>query len=101
MTVPAKQATVVLLPGDGVGPEVIAEAQRVLELVAKVRAHKVNISFKTELIGGASIDAHGKSLLLFTVSISLFSLVLWGVDKATLCAWIMGRTHVVHFLSER
>ncbi|KAG0319334.1 3-isopropylmalate dehydrogenase, partial [Linnemannia gamsii] len=62
MTVPAKQATVVLLPGDGVGPEVIAEAQRVLELVAKVRAHKVNISFKTELIGGASIDAHGTAL---------------------------------------
>lgn len=57
-----KQSTVVLLPGDGVGPEVIAEAKRVLELVAKVRSHKVNIAFKEELIGGASIDATGSPL---------------------------------------
>ncbi|KAG0058081.1 hypothetical protein BGZ89_001573 [Linnemannia elongata] len=62
MTVAAKKSTVVLLPGDGVGPEVIAEAQRVLELVAKIRAHKISIAFKTELIGGASIDAHGTAL---------------------------------------
>ncbi|KAG0079391.1 hypothetical protein BGZ90_002775 [Linnemannia elongata] len=62
MTVAAKKSTVVLLPGDGVGPEVIAEAQRVLELVAKIRAHKISINFKTELIGGASIDAHGTAL---------------------------------------
>ncbi|KAG0246286.1 Isocitrate/isopropylmalate dehydrogenase-domain-containing protein [Mortierella sp. GBAus27b] len=57
-----KQHTVVLLPGDGVGPEVIAEAKRVLELVAKVRSHKTSITFKEELIGGASIDAHGTAL---------------------------------------
>jgi len=60
MAASPKQATVVLLPGDGVGPEVIAQAQRVLELVAKVRSDKVKITFKTELIGGASIDATGK-----------------------------------------
>lgn len=60
MSTTAKKATVVLLPGDGVGPEVIAEARRVLELVAKVRAHKVNITFKEELIGGASIDVAGR-----------------------------------------
>jgi len=65
MTVVPKKSTVVLLPGDGVGPEVIAEAKRVLELVAKVRQHKVQITFKEELIGGASIDASGK---LYTVS---------------------------------
>ncbi|KAF8985181.1 hypothetical protein BGZ46_005727 [Entomortierella lignicola] len=62
MTAAPKQSTVVLLPGDGVGPEVIAEAKRVLELVAKVRSHKVNITFKEELIGGASIDAAGTAL---------------------------------------
>lgn len=56
-----KQSTVVLLPGDGVGPEVTAEAKRVLELVAKIRSHKINITFKEELIGGASIDASGKN----------------------------------------
>ncbi|KAG0261733.1 hypothetical protein DFQ27_002788 [Actinomortierella ambigua] len=58
----AKQFTVVLLPGDGVGPEVVAEAKRALDLVAKIRSHKVNITFKQELIGGASIDAHGTAL---------------------------------------
>ncbi|KAF9291432.1 3-isopropylmalate dehydrogenase [Mortierella alpina] len=62
MAASPKQSTVVLLPGDGVGPEVIAQAQRVLELVAKVRSDKVKITFKTELIGGASIDATGTPL---------------------------------------
>jgi hypothetical protein len=57
----AKQYKVVLLPGDGVGPEVVAEAKRVLELVAKVRSHKASITFKEELIGGAAIDTAGKS----------------------------------------
>lgn len=71
MTVAAKKSTVVLLPGDGVGPEVIAEAQRVLELVAKIRAHKISIAFKTELIGGASIDAHG-TFFFFVLSCFLF-----------------------------
>lgn len=69
-----KQSTVVLLPGDGVGPEVIAEAKRVLELVAQIRSHKINISFKEELIGGASIDASGKKkipMLLATNKCSL------------------------------
>jgi len=65
MTVAPKKSTVVLLPGDGVGPEVTAEAKRVLELVAKIRAHKVDITFKEELIGGASIDASGKNATLF------------------------------------
>lgn len=88
MTVVPKQSTIVLLPGDGVGPEVIAEAQRVLELVAKVRAHKVSITFKTELIGGASIDAHGKSS-----SFSIVSSRCSNGDKVALCAWIMGHTH--------
>lgn len=65
MTVAPKKSTVVLLPGDGVGPEVTAEAKRVLELVAKIRAHKVDITFKEELIGGASIDASGKNATLY------------------------------------
>lgn len=67
MTVAPKKSTVVLLPGDGVGPEVTAEAKRVLELVAKIRAHKVDITFKEELIGGASIDASGTTLFTLTL----------------------------------
>jgi 3-isopropylmalate dehydrogenase len=46
-----------LLPGDGVGPEVIAEAKTTLELVATKRGY--SIEFQTAQIGGAAIEAHG------------------------------------------
>ena len=51
---------VVLLPGDGIGPEVTREARRVLEVVAE--AHGAKLAFEEALIGGASIDAHGSPL---------------------------------------
>jgi len=51
---------VVLLPGDGIGPEVVAEARRVLETVAE-RAG-VELAFEEALIGGAAIDATGSAL---------------------------------------
>ena len=53
-------ASIVVLPGDGIGPEVTAEAVRVLELVAKKRGHR--FSFTEKLMGGCSIDAHGVAL---------------------------------------
>jgi 3-isopropylmalate dehydrogenase len=53
-------ADIVVLPGDGIGPEVTAEAVRVLELVAKKRGHR--FSFSERLMGGCSIDAHGAAL---------------------------------------
>ena len=46
---------IVLLPGDGIGPEVTAEARRVLEVVAA--NHGLVLEFEQALIGGASIDA--------------------------------------------
>ncbi len=48
--------TVLLLPGDGIGPEVTAEARRVAEAVAP------DLTFEYGLVGGASIDAHGMPL---------------------------------------
>jgi 3-isopropylmalate dehydrogenase len=51
---------IVLLPGDGIGPEVTAEARRVLEAVAS--KHGLALEFEEGLIGGASIDAHGTPL---------------------------------------
>ncbi len=53
-------ATIVLLPGDGVGPEVIAEGRKVLEAVAAAFGHEFD--FSEHLIGGCSIDAHGTAL---------------------------------------
>ncbi len=51
---------VVLLPGDGIGPEVTHQAARVLAHAAK--HHGMEIEFEEALIGGASIDAHGTPL---------------------------------------
>ena len=53
-------ANIVVLPGDGIGPEVTAEAVRVLELVAKQGGHAFR--FTEHLMGGCSIDAHGVAL---------------------------------------
>lgn len=54
------QANIVLLPGDGIGPEVVAEAVRVLEIIASKFEHTFN--FTERLMGGCSIDKHGSSL---------------------------------------
>jgi 3-isopropylmalate dehydrogenase len=51
---------ILVLPGDGIGPEVTREARRVLEAVALRRGLK--LEFDEAAIGGASIDAHGTPL---------------------------------------
>ena len=45
-----------LLPGDGIGPEVTAQARRVAEVLVP------DLAFDEDLVGGASIDAHGEPL---------------------------------------
>jgi 3-isopropylmalate dehydrogenase len=55
-----KKAKLVLLAGDGIGPEIVAEARRVLERVATKFAH--DFLFEEHLIGGAAIDAKGDPL---------------------------------------
>jgi 3-isopropylmalate dehydrogenase len=54
------KAHIVVLPGDGIGPEVTAEAVRVLEAIAKGRGYQ--FSFSEHLIGGCSIEKHGTAL---------------------------------------
>jgi 3-isopropylmalate dehydrogenase len=51
---------IVTLPGDGIGPEVTAEAVRVLQVVAERFGH--DITFTERLMGGCSIDRHGTAL---------------------------------------
>lgn len=48
------------IPGDGIGPEIVREAKKVLEKTALVYGHKM--IFKDILMGGASIDVHGVPL---------------------------------------
>jgi 3-isopropylmalate dehydrogenase len=54
------KASIVLLPGDGIGPEIVNQARQVLEAVAKKHAHE--FSFQSELIGGIAIDETGDPL---------------------------------------
>jgi len=51
---------ITLLPGDGIGPEIVTEAVRVLETVASKHGHTFN--FTERLMGGCSIDKYGSSL---------------------------------------
>ncbi len=52
--------TIAVLPGDGIGPEIIAEAVKLLEILKQ--SHGLNIQLEEGLIGGAAIDATGKPL---------------------------------------
>ena len=48
------------IPGDGIGPEIVTEAKKVLLKTAEVYGHKM--IFEDILMGGASIDVHGVPL---------------------------------------
>ena len=51
---------ITLLPGDGIGPEVVPEAVRVLDVIARRYNHTFH--YKERLMGGCSIDQYGTSL---------------------------------------
>ena len=54
------QAKIAVLPGDGIGVDVIAEAQKVLEAIA--RTHDHTFAFERGLVGGIAIDTSGTAL---------------------------------------
>jgi 3-isopropylmalate dehydrogenase len=51
---------ITLLPGDGIGPEVVSDAVRVLDVIAHKCGH--TFEYKERLMGGCSIDQYGSSL---------------------------------------
>jgi 3-isopropylmalate dehydrogenase len=52
--------TMLILPGDGIGAEVMVEVQRVVDWVSG--ASGTPFTTETDLVGGAAIDAHGTPL---------------------------------------
>ena len=60
------KATIVLLPGDGIGPEVVHEARAVLELVGERFGH--HFAFTEHLIGGIAIDRTSEALPASTLA---------------------------------
>jgi len=51
---------VLLLPGDGIGPEVMAEVSRVVEWLNAHNGSAFNL--ETDLVGGCAYDAHGEAI---------------------------------------
>jgi 3-isopropylmalate dehydrogenase len=60
------KAKIVVLAGDGIGPEVTSEAQKVLNAVARKFQHE--FEFDPQMMGGAAIDELGTSLPDATVA---------------------------------
>ncbi len=74
----AANKKLLFLPGDGIGPEVVAEVRRVIDWMAGARAAAFDIT--EDLVGGAAIDAHGVPLTEATMAAAM------GVDAILLGA---------------
>lgn len=63
----SKTFKIAVLPGDGIGPEVMAEATRVLDVIGQ----KYGVTFEGKFanVGGAGIDNEGKALPQTTIDI--------------------------------
>jgi 3-isopropylmalate dehydrogenase len=59
---------IAVLPGDGIGPEVTAEAVACLDAVA--RRHRLSLDFREARIGGCAIDADGTALPAATLALT-------------------------------
>jgi len=58
---------IAILPGDGIGPEIMAEAVKVLDVLQT--AHGLSIDMEEAHIGGAGYDAHGHPLPAATLDV--------------------------------
>ena len=61
------QFNLVVLPGDGIGPEITSEAIKVLQAIGKSFGHDFNLQYR--LIGGAALDKEGTPLSADTLKI--------------------------------
>lgn len=62
-----KTYNIAVLAGDGIGPEVMAEALKVLDAVSQKFGFAINT--QSALVGGAAIDAHGEALPAATLDL--------------------------------
>ena len=67
----ARKLKILIVAGDGIGPEVTGEAVRVLQSVADLGGY--DFEFREELIGGVAIKAHGSPLPQQTLDAALDS----------------------------
>jgi 3-isopropylmalate dehydrogenase len=58
---------IAILPGDGIGPEIMAEAVKVLDVLQT--AHGLSIAMEEAAVGGAGYEAHGHPLPAATLDV--------------------------------
>lgn len=63
----AQHYSITLLPGDGIGPEIMAVAVDALKIIGQ--QCDLSFDFKEALVGGAAIDAKGEPLPAETLDI--------------------------------
>ena len=76
----AQTYKICLLPGDGIGPEIIAEGVKVLDAIAV--KHGVSFEYTEALIGGRAIDETGSALPEATLAIASGSGVACGSRRS-------------------
>jgi 3-isopropylmalate dehydrogenase len=57
-----KKRKILLLPGDGIGPEVIAEVKKIIEWFNSNKS--LDFDIDQDLVGGAAYDKHGTPILM-------------------------------------
>ena len=62
---------IALIPGDGIGPEIIEQALKVLDAIS--RKYNVKFTFKETLMGGVAIDKSGMPLPEETLKVCMES----------------------------
>ena len=72
---PAPLGKVLLLPGDGIGPEVMREVRRAMDWFA--RRQGVELELDEGLVGGISYDRHGTPLTEAVMELSLAATATW------------------------
>ena len=78
---------IAIMAGDGIGPEIMAEALRVLDVV---RRDGLKIETEAALVGGAAYDAHGHPLPDATLKLAKQAdAVLFGAVGAA-AIWFQG-----------
>ena len=85
----AANKQLLVLPGDGIGPEVMAQVRRVVDWFDKRRA--VHFDLKEGLVGGAALDKHGTPLTDETLADALsVDAVLFVVVEVVFCMVVFG-----------
>ena len=80
---------ITLLPGDGIGPEIIDAAVEVLNAVAE--KHGLAFAYDHQLIGGAAFDATGSPLPEATVKSALQADAVLGAGEMLREEHVLGR----------